>query len=46
MEDLNIIIVSLRIVTNIERVYKNFRGLNLSYEVKEGILKHCSKREL
>ena len=25
---------SLRIVTNIERVYKNFRGLNLSYEVK------------
>ncbi len=35
---------SLRIVTNIERVYKNFRGLNLSYEVKEGILKHCSKR--
>ena len=26
---------SLRIVTNIERVYKNFRGLNLSYEVKK-----------
>ncbi len=35
---------SLRIVTHIERVYKNFRGLNLSYEVREGILKHCSKR--
>ncbi len=31
---------SLRIVTRLERRYPGFRGLNLSWEVREGIVKH------
>lgn len=31
---------SLRVVTHLERVYPNFPGLNLSYEVRDGISKH------
>jgi dGTPase len=31
---------SLRIVTYLERRYPNFNGLNLTYEVREGIVKH------
>ncbi len=33
---------SLRIVTLLERRYPNFPGLNLSYEVREGIAKHAT----
>jgi dGTPase len=31
---------SLRIVTQLERRYPNFEGLNLTWEVREGIVKH------
>jgi dGTPase len=31
---------SLRIVTQLERRYLNFEGLNLTWEVREGIVKH------
>lgn len=31
---------SLRIVDYIENIYPDFRGLNLSYEVREGLMKH------
>jgi dGTPase len=31
---------SLRIVTKLEERYPNFRGLNLSWETREGIVKH------
>ena len=31
---------SLRVVTDIEQVYPNFKGLNLSLEVLEGMMKH------
>ncbi|MFQ5901417.1 MAG: deoxyguanosinetriphosphate triphosphohydrolase, partial [Thermodesulfobacteriota bacterium] len=34
---------SLRIVEQLERRYPNFRGLNLTYEVREGIIKHSSE---
>jgi len=34
---------SLRIVDLLEEKYAAFRGLNLSFEAREGILKHCSK---
>lgn len=34
---------SLRIVDLLEEKYADFRGLNLSFEAREGILKHCSK---
>ena len=34
---------SLRIVDILEERYPNFLGLNLTYETREGILKHCSK---
>jgi len=34
---------SLRIVDVLEERYPNFPGLNLTYETREGILKHCSK---
>jgi len=34
---------SLRIVDILEERYPNFPGLNLTYETREGILKHCSK---
>ena len=35
---------SLRIVDNLERRYADFNGLNLMFESREGILKHCSLR--
>src|SRR6476660_9883668 len=33
---------SLRVVDALEERYAEFRGLNLTFEVREGILKHCS----
>ncbi len=33
---------SLRIVEKLEERYANFDGLNLTFETREGILKHCS----
>ncbi len=33
---------SLRVVDHLEQRYAAFDGLNLSYEVREGVLKHCS----
>jgi dGTPase len=35
---------SLRVVDKLEHRYPAFDGLNLSFETREGILKHCSKR--
>jgi dGTPase len=35
---------SLRVVDQLEERYADFDGLNLSLEVREGILKHCSGR--
>ena len=35
---------SLRVVDELEERYAGFRGLNLTYETREGILKHSSKR--
>ncbi|MBU4484349.1 deoxyguanosinetriphosphate triphosphohydrolase [bacterium] len=35
-------IQSYRVVTNLEVRYPHFDGLNLSYEVLEGIVKHCT----
>jgi dGTPase len=35
---------SLRVVDQLEGRYPGFDGLNLSFETREGILKHCSKR--
>ena len=35
---------SLRVVDEIEEKYADFPGLNLTFETREGILKHCSKR--
>ncbi|MEO1247713.1 MAG: deoxyguanosinetriphosphate triphosphohydrolase [Pseudomonadota bacterium] len=34
---------SLRVVDVLEAKYADFPGLNLTYETREGILKHCSK---
>ena len=34
---------SLRVVDTLEEKYGGFNGLNLSFETREGILKHCSK---
>jgi dGTPase len=34
---------SLRVVDELEDKYADFRGLNLTYETREGILKHCSR---
>ncbi|MEM7611977.1 MAG: deoxyguanosinetriphosphate triphosphohydrolase [Pseudomonadota bacterium] len=34
---------SLRIVDHLEEKYAEFDGLNLTFEAREGILKHCSK---
>lgn len=34
---------SLRVVDALERRYPAFDGLNLSFETREGILKHCSR---
>jgi len=33
---------SLRVVDQLEERYPQFNGLNLSFETREGILKHCS----
>jgi len=35
---------SLRVVDQLEQRYIGFPGLNLCFETREGILKHCSKR--
>ncbi len=35
---------SLRVVDSLEARYPAFDGLNLSFETREGILKHCSPR--
>lgn len=35
---------SLRVVDVLEQRYPNFDGLNLCFETREGILKHCSVR--
>jgi len=35
---------SLRVVDELEEKYAGFPGLNLTFETREGILKHCSKR--
>ena len=35
---------SLRVVDHLEQRYPTFDGLNLSFETREGILKHCSRR--
>ena len=35
---------SLRVVDELEDHYAAFRGLNLTFECREGILKHCSVR--
>jgi dGTPase len=37
---------SLRIVTTLERRYPDFPGLNLSWEVREGIVKHESEYDI
>lgn len=34
---------SLRVVDELEQKYASFEGLNLTFESREGILKHCSK---
>jgi dGTPase len=34
---------SLRIVDELEEKYADFNGLNLTFETREGILKHCSQ---
>ncbi|NRF66610.1 deoxyguanosinetriphosphate triphosphohydrolase [Aquincola sp. S2] len=36
---------SLRVVDLLEQRYPAFDGLNLSFESREGILKHCSRRD-
>lgn len=35
---------SLRVVDHLEHKYADFSGLNLTFETREGILKHCSAR--
>ena len=35
---------SLRVVDQLEQRYPEFDGLNLCFETREGILKHCSRR--
>jgi dGTPase len=35
---------SLRVVDELEDRYAAFRGLNLTFETREGILKHCSRK--
>jgi dGTPase len=35
---------SLRVVDELEERYPAFNGLNLAFETREGILKHCAKR--
>ncbi len=36
---------SLRVIDQLEERYAEFSGLNLTFEAREGILKHCSKSE-
>ncbi len=36
---------SLRVVDELEQRYAEFDGLNLCFETREGILKHCSPRD-
>jgi len=36
---------SLRVVDRLEARYPSFDGLNLTFETREGILKHCSRRQ-
>ncbi|HHO68953.1 MAG TPA: deoxyguanosinetriphosphate triphosphohydrolase [Gammaproteobacteria bacterium] len=36
---------SLRVVEELEERYADFRGLNLTFETREGILKHCSAKK-
>ena len=35
---------SLRVVDELEQKYASFPGLNLTFETREGILKHCSSK--
>jgi dGTPase len=35
---------SLRVVEELEEKYADFPGLNLTFETREGILKHCSRK--
>jgi dGTPase len=35
---------SLRVVDHLEERYPSFDGLNLTFETREGILKHCSRQ--
>lgn len=35
---------SLRVIDELEERYLPFDGLNLTFETREGVLKHCSKR--
>ncbi len=35
---------SLRVVDELEQKYAEFEGLNLTFEAREGILKHCSAK--
>jgi dGTPase len=35
---------SLRVVDALEERYPSYNGLNLTFETREGILKHCSRR--
>lgn len=35
---------SLRVVDQLEAKYADFPGLNLTFETREGVLKHCSRR--
>ncbi len=35
---------SLRVVDSLEERYPEYDGLNLTFETREGILKHCSRR--
>jgi len=37
---------SLRVIEKLERRYANFPGLNLSFEAREGIVKHTSPHDL
>ena len=36
---------SLRVVDRLEQCHAGFDGLNLAFETREGILKHCSRRD-
>lgn len=36
---------SLRVIDQLEERYAEFSGLNLTFETREGVLKHCSKAQ-